>query len=66
MLKHPDHNPPGAGRPFPIGLVVGFGVGLLVGFFLHKLALSMVLGALAGVAYDALRDAGKDERRKSR
>ena len=66
MPKLPDHNPPGAGRPFPIGLVLGFGVGLLVGFILHKLALCMVLGALGGVAYDALRDAGKDERRKSR
>jgi len=59
MLKHPDHNPPGAGRPFPIGLVLGFGVGLLVGFILHKLALSMVLGALAGVAFDSLRNADK-------
>ena len=66
MAKLPENKPSGAGRPFPIGLVAGFGVGLLVGFFLHKLALSMVLGALAGVAYDALRDAGKDERRKSR
>ena len=59
MLKLPDHNPPGAGRPFPIGLVLGFGVGLLVGFILHKLALSMVLGALAGVAFDSLRNADK-------
>ena len=59
MPKHPDHNPPGAGRPFPIGLVLGFGVGLLVGFILHKLALSMVLGALAGVAFDSLRNADK-------
>ena len=59
MLKLPDHNPPGAGRPFPIGLVLGFGLGLLVGFILHKLALSMVLGALAGVAFDSLRNADK-------
>ena len=66
MPKLPDHNPPGAGRPFPIGLVLGFGVGLLVGFILHKLALSMVLGALAGVAFDVLKDAGKGERRKNR
>ena len=63
MPKHPDHNPPGAGRPFPIGLVLGFGVGLLVGFILHKLALSMVLGALGGVAFDVLKDAGKGERK---
>lgn len=63
MLKHPDHNPPGAGRPFPIGLVLGFGVGLLVGFILHKLALCMVLGALGGVASDSLRNAGKGERK---
>ena len=53
-----NHSSPG-GRPFPIGLVLGFGVGLLVGFILHKLALSMVLGALAGVAFDSLRNAGK-------
>jgi len=59
MPKLPDHNPPGAGRPFPIGLVLGFGVGLLVGFILHKLALSMVLGALSGVAFDSLRNADK-------
>ena len=59
MLKLPDHNPPGAGRPFPIGLVLGFGVGLLVGFILHKLALSLVLGAVAGVAFDSLRNADK-------
>ena len=63
MPKHPDHNPPGAGRPFPIGLVLGFGVGLLVGFILHKLALCMVLGALGGVASDSLRNAGKGERK---
>ena len=59
MPKLPDHNPPGAGRPFPIGLVLGFGVGLLVGFILHKLALCMVLGALAGFASDSLRNADK-------
>ena len=63
MPKLPDHNPPGAGRPFPIGLAVGFGVGLLVGFILHKLALCMVLGALGGVASDSLRNAGKGERK---
>ena len=63
MLKLPENKPSGAGRPFPIGLVVGFGVGLLVGFFLHKLALSMVLGALGGVASDSLRNAGKGERK---
>ena len=60
-----NHSSPG-GRPFPIGLVLGFGVGLLVGFILHKLALSMVLGALAGVAFDVMKDAGKGERRKNR
>ena len=63
MLKHPDHNPPGAGRPFPIGLVLGFGVGLLVGFILHKPPPCMVLGALGGVASDSLRNAGKGERK---
>ena len=59
MPKLPENKPSGAGRPFPIGLVLGFGLGLLVGFILHKLALCMALGALAGVAFDSLRNADK-------